>query len=136
MVKTFSPSKPPAEFNTIYKESPSKSMPQINKNSGQFQQMYANVEAFHSKQPSRFMNGQMGMGNGYGTNNFQSKDKINQFSDFDIDDDFEWPEGAVKCKEKKHSKVVGNMKITKIVKLFLMKDGKTEIIENTLKELI
>lgn len=62
------------------------------------------------------------------------KGKMNGNND-DFDED-EWIEGAVKCKEKKHTKIRGNMKITKIVKVFLMRDGKTEIIENTLRELI
>ena len=52
------------------------------------------------------------------------------------DDEDEWLPGAVKCKEKKHSKIEGNMKIVRVVKIFTMKDGSTEIIENTFKELI
>lgn len=52
------------------------------------------------------------------------------------DEEDEWLEGAVKCKEKKHSRIMGNMKVVKVVKVFMMKDGSTEIIENTYKELI
>ena len=52
------------------------------------------------------------------------------------DDEDEWLPGAVRCKEKKHSKIVGDMKVVRVVKIFTMKDGSTEIIENTIKELI
>lgn len=133
ITKTFSPQKIiPGDFNTLYRESPTKSMPQMHNSSAQMKA--SPMEFYQSKpqQPARFMNGQTNF-----MSNFQTtKEKQSNYVDFDLDDDCEWPEGAVKCKEKKHSKIVGNMKITKVVKLFLMKDGKTEIIENTLKELI
>jgi hypothetical protein len=85
------------------------------------------LSGFESKQnPQMYMNG-----------NFASKVMNGGgFEQFDLELEEDWPEGAIKCKEKKHSKVVGNMKVTKVVKLFLMKDGSTEVIENTLKELI
>lgn len=54
----------------------------------------------------------------------------------DFEDDEDWLEDAVRCKEKKHTKVIGNMKIVKITKIYTMKDGSTEVVENTLRELI
>lgn len=60
---------------------------------------------------------------------------MSNFKNFEVEDD-EWLPGAVKCKEKKHSRVVNGMKITKVTKVYLMQNGETEIVENTFKELI
>lgn len=144
MKQTFSPSKMQTntgpDFGTMYKESPTKSLHQMQAGSAQMNKMFSNMADYQSKQQpaAHFMTQkQQPMSSKTFGTNFQSKpSNLTNFNDFDIDDDFEWPEGAIKCKEKKHSKVIGNMKITKVTKLFLMKDGKTEIIENTLKELM
>lgn len=56
-----------------------------------------------NKSPSRYPNSNM----------------MVNFNNFDIDDD-EWLPGAIKCKEKKHMKVVNGMKVTKVTKVFLM----------------
>ncbi len=46
------------------------------------------------------------------------------------------PEQAVKCKERKHTKIVGDKKITAIKRIFQMKNGSVETIEDTLIEKI
>ena len=48
----------------------------------------------------------------------------------------EWPDGALECKEKKHTKIIGNQKITKVIKVYYMEDGEVEVVENTHKVLI
>lgn len=66
---------------------------------------------------------------------YQTNNLMMNFNNFEIEDD-EWLPGAVKCKEKKHTKVVNGMKIIKVTRVFLMQNGETEIVENTLKELL
>jgi hypothetical protein len=80
----------------------------------------ANTQFSPNKSPARFQ-----------TNN----NLMMNFNTFDIEDE-EWLPGAVKCKEKKHSKVVNGMKIVKVTRVFLMQNGETEVVENTLKELL
>ena len=52
---------------------------------------------------------------------------------FDLDDD-DWLPGAVKCKERKHTRFEGNMKIQTIKRVFTMADGSIEIVEDRLIE--
>lgn len=66
---------------------------------------------------------------------FATNNLMSNFQNFEVEED-EWLPGAVKCKEKKHSKVVNGMKITKVTKIYLMQNGETEIVENTFKEII
>ena len=94
----------------------------------------ADAAGFQTKPQPKSKDGLVG--GGFGRMGAAGRSGMVDYNDFDFDDDNEWPEGAVKCKEKKHSKVVGNMKITRVIKVFQMRDGKTEVIENTLKELI
>lgn len=51
-------------------------------------------------------------------------------------EDNQWLEGAVECKEKRHSKIVGDKEVTRIVRLYYMEDGSIEIIENLEKKLL
>lgn len=54
-----------------------------------------------------------------------------------INEDFEfedWLPGAVKCKERKHTRFDGNMKIQTVKKIFTMKDGSVEIVEDRIIE--
>lgn len=68
----------------------------------------------------------------------QNHDNYNQrrrpSEDHDVYDSDDWLPGAVKCKERKHTKKVGNMKIQSIKRVFTMKDGSVEIVEDKIIE--
>ena len=57
----------------------------------------------------------------------------NQPGSYDLDEE-DWLPGAVKCKERKHTKFEGGMKIQTIKRIFTMKDGSVEIVEDRLIE--
>ena len=48
----------------------------------------------------------------------------------------DWIPGAIKCKERKHSRFEGNMKIQSIKRIFTMMDGSIEVVEDRLIEKI
>lgn len=52
------------------------------------------------------------------------------------EEEFKIPEGAIGSKEQKYTKIVGNKKIIKVTTYFTMKDGSTEVLEETNVEFI
>ena len=59
---------------------------------------------------------------------------MNMPSENDMEDEF--PEGAIKSRVKKYTKIIGNKKITKVTTYYTMNDGSTEISEDTHIELV
>jgi len=51
--------------------------------------------------------------------------------DSDSEEDEDWLPDAVKCRERKHTKIVGNKKITTIKRVFTLRDGSKETIEDS-----
>lgn len=54
--------------------------------------------------------------------------------EYDIDNDSEWPEGAVNVKVRRHIKIINNSRIVKMTKTYDMGNGEQEIIESTENE--
>jgi hypothetical protein len=53
--------------------------------------------------------------------------------DCELEDD-DWLPGAIRCKERKHTKFQGNRRIQTIKRIFTMKDGSVEILEDRIIE--
>lgn len=55
--------------------------------------------------------------------------------DLDLEED-EWLPGAIRCKERKHTRFEGNKRIQTLKRVFTMKDGSIEVIEDRIIEKI
>lgn len=62
-----------------------------------------------------------------------SLSRFGMTQDLDFDDE-DWLPGAIRCKERKHTKFQGNRKIQTVKRIFTMKDGSIEIVEDRVVE--